>query len=375
MKFVPLGFTEEMYLDEILSKHPKGEEYGYLLKNQKEYPIFIDSVGNVLSMPPIINSNYTGRVDCNTKNVFIEVSGHKLNHISVALNIMVTALKERGGEIYSVDVKYGKENITTPNLSPKKAEVNIEKCRKILGIDITGEEMIKLLRQARFNAKNNGKVIKVEYMPYRNDIMDERDIIEEVAISFGYNDIEPEEPKIYTRGKELEIEHLSNKFREICIGLGLQEILTFTLTSKENILNKMRVSGNIVEIANPISSNWNVFRNSLIPGGLSFLSDNKHVEYPQKIFEIGDVLEIDERKETGYENISSILNSIMKNLGIKYSLEEENDKRFIDGRCSSIVVNNEKIGTMGEVHPEVLENFEIEKPVAGLEMNIEKLLP
>ncbi|RLF60773.1 MAG: phenylalanine--tRNA ligase subunit beta [Thermoplasmata archaeon] len=392
LKFVPLGFTEEMYLDEILSKHPKGEEYGYLLKNQKEYPIFIDSVGNVLSMPPIINSNYTGRVDCNTKNVFIEVSGHQLNHISVALNIMVTALKERGGEIYSVDVKYGKENITTPNLSPKKAEVNIEKCRKILGIDITGEEMIKLLRQARFNAKNNGKVIKVEYMPYRNDIMDERDIIEEVAISFGYNDIEPEEPKIYTRGEELEIERLSNKFREISIGLGLQEILTFTLTSKENILNKMRVSGNIVEIANPISSNWNVFRNSLIPGGLSFLSDNKHVEYPQKIFEIGNIVKINEKEETktkdlrylsilltdnaiGYENISSILNSIMKNLGIKYSLEEENDKRFIDGRCSSIVVNNEKIGIVGEVHPEVLENFEIEKPVAGLEMNIEKLLP
>ncbi|HDI02639.1 MAG TPA: phenylalanine--tRNA ligase subunit beta, partial [Candidatus Aenigmarchaeota archaeon] len=390
LKFVPLGFEKEMYLDEILKEHPKGQEYGYLLEGKEEYPIFIDSEGNVLSMPPIINSNYTGKVDESTRNVFVEVSGHDINHISVALNVIVTALKERGGEIYSVDVKYGNETVTTPNLEPKRAEMRVDYCRKILGIDISGEEMVKLLRESRFDAVAKGDKIEVLYPAYRNDIMDERDLVEEVAISFGYNKIEPEEPKIYTRGEELEIEKFCNRVREICIGLGLQEVLNFTLTSKEDLLKNMRVEGEVVEIENPVSSNWCVFRNSLLPGCLRFLSYNKHVEYPQKIFEIGDTIEIDETRETktrdvrrlavlltdrivGYENISSILDAILRNLGVTYKLKEKESKKFIEGRCAAVLVNNEVIGEVGEIHPQVLENFELELPVVALELDLEKL--
>ena len=390
LKFVPLGFEKEMCLDEILKEHPKGQEYGYLLEGKEEYPIFIDSEGNVLSMPPIINSNYTGKVDESTRNVFVEVSGHDINHISVALNVIVTALKERGGEIYSVDVKYGNETVTTPNLEPKRAEMRVDYCRKILGIDISGEEMVKLLRESRFDAVAKGDKIEVLYPAYRNDIMDERDLVEEVAISFGYNKIEPEEPKIYTRGEELEIEKFCNRVREICIGLGLQEVLNFTLTSKEDLLKNMRAEGEVVEIENPVSSNWCVFRNSLLPGCLRFLSYNKHVEYPQKIFEIGDTIEIDETRETktrdvrrlavlltdrivGYENISSILDAILRNLGVTYKLKEKESKKFIEGRCAAVLVNNEVIGEVGEIHPQVLENFELELPVVALELDLEKL--
>ncbi len=390
LKFVPLGFEKEMYLDEILKEHPKGQEYGYLLEGKEEYPIFIDSEGNVLSMPPIINSNYTGKVDESTRNVFVEVSGHDINHISVALNVIVTALRERGGEIYSVDVKYGNETVTTPNLEPKRAEMRVDYCRKILGIDISGEEMVKLLRESRFDAVAKGDKIEVLYPAYRNDIMDERDLVEEVAISFGYNKIEPEEPKIYTRGEELEIEKFCNRVREICIGLGLQEVLNFTLTSKEDLLKNMMAEGEVVEIENPVSSNWCVFRNSLLPGCLRFLSYNKHVEYPQKIFEIGDTIEIDETRETktrdvrrlavlltdrivGYENISSILDAILRNLGVTYKLKEKESKKFIEGRCAAVLVNNEVIGEVGEIHPQVLENFELELPVVALELDLEKL--
>ncbi len=389
LKFTPLGFTKEMNLKEILKEHPKGQEYGYLLKGKEEYPIFIDSTGNVLSMPPIINSNYTGKVDENTENVFIEVSGHDINNISIALNVVVTALKERGGQLYSVDVKYDK-TIITPDLNPKRAEINIENCRKILGMKISSKEMIKLIKQARFDAKLKGEKIEVLYIPYRNDIMDERDLIEEIAISFGYNDIELEEPKMYTKGEETKLEIFSNKIREICIGLGLQEVLNYTLTSKKDLLKNMRVEEKLVEIENPISSNWSVFRNSLIPVCLRFLSYNKHTEYPQNIFEIGDVVKIDENQETetrdirdltilltdriiGYENISSVLSSLMDNLKIEYKLEEMKSKKFIEGRCASIVLKNKKIGEIGEIHPEVLENFGLEMPTAVLELNLEEI--
>lgn len=390
LKFVPLGFEKEMTLEQILSEHPKGQEYGYLLKGKKEYPIFLDSSGNVLSMPPIINSNYTGKVDENTKNVFIEVSGHDIKHISVALNVIVTALVERGGNLYSVDVKYENKNITTPNLEPKKTSLKIENCRKILGMDISGKEMVKLLRQSRFDAKLNGENIEVFCPPYRNDIMDERDLIEEVVISFGYNDIEPEEPGFYTKGGELEKELYSKKAREVCIGLGLQEILNYTLSDKKDLIENMESGGELVEIENPVSSNWSVFRNSLLPVCLRFLFNNKHMEYPQNIFEIGDVVRIDKTRETktrderhltilltdritGYENISSFLKALMDNLGLKYDLKEKESKTFVKGRCACIMVKGKVTGEMGEVHPKVLENFGLEMPVVGLEINLEEL--
>lgn len=390
LKFVPLGFTKEMSLKEILKEHPKGQEYGHLLKGKDEYPIFIDSTDNVLSMPPIINSNYTGKVDENTRNVFIEVSGHDLRQIEVALNVVVTALKERGGEICSVDVEYGGKTLVTPDLAPKKAKMDVEYCRKILGMNISGKEMVKLLKQSRFDAKLKGRKIEVLYPSYRNDIMDERDIIEEIAISFGYNDIEPEELKIYTRGEGAVIENFSNKIREICIGLGLQEILNYTLSDKKDLLKNMIIKNELVEIENPVSSTWSVFRNSLIPGCLRFLSCNKHVEYPQRIFEIGDVIKLDENQETktrdvrnlailltdrtmGYENVSSILNSLMKNLGVKYELEEMKSEKFVEGRCAYVVVKNKVIGQVGEIYPEVLENFGLEMPVVVLELNLEGL--
>ncbi|MCD6399129.1 MAG: phenylalanine--tRNA ligase subunit beta [Candidatus Aenigmarchaeota archaeon] len=391
LKFKPLGFDKEMSLEEILKIHPKGLEYRHLLKGKKEYPIFIDNNKNVLSMPPIINSDYTGRVDEKTKNVFIEVSGHDIDRISIALNVIVTALRERGGEIFSVDVVYGKEKITTPNLSPKKFKMNINKCKKILGLDLDKKEIVDLLKKSRFDAKIVGNDIYVSYIPYRNDIMDERDLIEEVAISYGYNKINPEKIEINSKGEELPIEIFSNKIREICIGFGIQEILTFTLTNKENLTSKMRKNDKIIELSNPVSLSWSVFRNSLIPNGLEFLSNNKHVQYPQKIFEIGDVLKIDEKKETktndvrklsilltdseiGYEKISSILKSFMNAIGVEYDLKEIEDRSFIIGRCASVHVENEVIGVIGEIHPEVLENFDLEKPVIGMELNLNRLM-
>lgn len=392
LKFKPLGFKEEMTLEQIIKKHPKGKEYGYLLENHKEYPIFIDKEKNVLSMPPIINSEYTGKVDEKTKNVFIEVSGHKINTISIALNVIVLALRERGGEICSVDINYEKEKITTPDFSPNYEKMNLEKCKKILGLELSKKEIKDLLKKSRCEGKIKGNKIKVKYPAYRKDIMNERDLIEEVGISYGYEKIDPEKIKFQTRGEEKEIEKFENKMRELCIGFELQEILTFTLTSKKNLLEKMRAKDKkIIEISNPVSKNWSVFRNSLLPNMLEFLSKNKHVQYPQKIFEIGKIAKINKQKETrtedltnlsimitdnevGYENIVSILDSVMENLGIKYSLKKSKNKNFIESRTAKIFIKGKKIGKLGEIYPEVLENFNLEKPVVALEINLDKLL-
>lgn len=393
IKFKPLGFAEALSAKEIIEKHPKGNQYGYLLSGTKEYPVWLDSRNRILSMPPIINSEEFGSVTEKSTDIFIECTGDDLNQLNTAINVLATALTERGGKIESVEIIYKNKKIITPDLSSKKSHLDPEYCRKILGLEISDTEIIRLLKEARCNAKLDRKKIHVEYPAYRNDILHQRDLVEDVAISFGYNDIEPDIPKIATTGSSNKLEDFSNKIREICIGLGLQEVLTFTLTNKENMFKKMNLpGGNLVEIENPVSSTWSVFRNLLMPNLLEFLTHNKNQEYPQHIFEIGDVVFLDPtNKDTGvtnkrvlcvaltntqigYEDASSMLSSFLFNLGFDTNLKKTDHASFILGRVADINIGNKKVGIIGEIHPQVLNNWNLEKPVIVFELDIEEIM-
>jgi len=389
IKFIPLDFEEELTPAEILEKHPKGREYGHLIDKFGEYPLMIDSAGNVLSIPPIINSVYTGKVSPQTKNVFIELTGQEVERLSVALNVLVAAFYERGGEVLSVDVNYPDGTIVTPDMTPREFSIDAEECRKILGLDLKKKEIINLLKRASYDAKSkNGKLL-VKYPAYRNDIMHSRDVIEDIAIAYDVNRIDPQPPELSTIGTMDPKEEFCDTVREVIVGLGFQEVLTFSLVSKKNLFDKMNLKEKeICEIANPISTSWNSIRNWLLPSILDFLRANLHVEYPQKVFEVGDVVVIDGKEETGtrtekklacavsggracYEDISSVLDAFLRNIGVEYRLKGKRHKSFISGRSAEVVTNGRAVGIVGEIHPLVLNNWGIEKPVAAFEIDID----
>lgn len=390
IKFIPLEFTEELTPKEILEKHPKGKEFGHLLKGYKEYPIFIDSGGNVLSLPPIINSDYTGKVTEDTKDIFIECSGFNFKFLIPALNVIVSALADRGAKIETVKVIYPDSTVITPDLTPKKSFVSVDYANKVFGLKLTAKEICKLLEQARYEAKANGKKIDVLYPAYRQDIMHQRDVVEDIIISYDYNKVEPVIPKLTTVGKIDEKEIFSNRVADVMVSLGLQEILSYTLTNKENLFKKMNLKEEeVIEIENPVSANWNVFRNWLLPSLMEFFSNNQHIKYPQNIFEIGDIIVIDRKQETktrdirklsvaisdskvGYYDILAILDAFMSTLGKKYELKKGKHSSFIEGRVADIVVGK-KVGLIGEIHPLVLKNWKLEMPVAAFEINLEGL--
>jgi phenylalanyl-tRNA synthetase beta chain len=290
-----------------------------------------------------------------------------------------------------VKVVYPKETIFTPSLEPKKAEVSIEYVKKISGLELTSKQICELLEMARYDVKLIGKKIEATYPAYRQDIMNPRDIVEDILISYGYDKIQPVYPLIHTIGKIDELEKFLNSIAEVMVGLGFQEILSYTLTNKENLFKKMNLKENkIVEIENPISSSWSVFRNWILPSLLEFLSNNKHVEYPQKIFEIGNAVVMDETKETktkdvkkiacaiadtkaSYEDISSVLDSFLSSLGISYKLKPIKHESFIEGRVAGIFLEDKEIGFIGEVSPSVLENWKLEMPVAAFEIELEPI--
>ncbi|MBI2584052.1 MAG: phenylalanine--tRNA ligase subunit beta, partial [Candidatus Aenigmarchaeota archaeon] len=298
VSFVPLGFKKEMHPSQILKEHPKGKEYGHLLTKGK-YPILMDSKGQVCSMPPIINSELTGKVTENTKSVLVEVSGYRIERISLALNVMAAALVARGGKIESVtSILPSGRKITSPSFEEMEFSISADNVRKFLGMPLSNEEIVHLLERQRYDARASGKRIIARYLSCRDDVMHERDLIEDIAIAFGYNEIEPEIPRIFTIGKADDREVFAEGLKEAMIGLGFQEIMAFILTNKDNQFRKMHMNGESAEISNPVSDNWNCLRSWLLPSALEFLSKNKHAEYPQKIFEIGDCVILDDRAET-----------------------------------------------------------------------------
>jgi phenylalanyl-tRNA synthetase beta chain len=392
MKFVPLGFDKEMTLREILLKHPKGQEYGHLLEGLEKYPVFIDGAKNVLSMPPVINSDYTGKVTSETRDLFIECSGFDLKFLIPGLNIMVSALAERGGRIETVEVVFPDEKITTPDLKPGKMIVSLDYIRKRSGLEISTANIKNLLLKAGYDVKITRNKLEALYPAYRQDIMHPADVVEDLIIRYGYNKIEPIFPKIPTSGSMTKINRFSGNVREVMAGLGAQEVLSYYLTGRENLIRKMCLREmEVMELENPVSENWCIFRTWIIPSIMEFLGKNSKKEHPQQVFEIGEVIIPDKTaetrslnpvrlawavsgKEAGFTQAKQALDYLMGYVDVKYEIREAEHDSFIPGRVGRVFVNDKSVAYIGEVHPQVLENFGLENPVACFELNLTDLL-
>ncbi len=381
IKFVPLGKEEEMDLNEILMKHEKGVEYAQLLEGHELYPIILDKNGNVLSFPPIINGQLTAVTE-NTRNIFIDVTGTDFRAVMDALNIISTSIAERGGKLEQVEIK-GREKLLTPDLNPREMEVEAEYIKKILNIEEKGEITEALLRMGH-DVSVEGEKIKVFYAAWRNDILHPIDLVEDIAIGYGYEKFEAELPKSMTFGSSFDY----NRIHHTMIGLGFNEVVTLSISSPEKEFEKMEMEGEAAEIANPIAREHSILRISLLPSLLEILSKNRHNELPQQIYEVGDVVKFENgeaRQKTmlagvkidaraGFTECKSIVEAILRNLGYKLDVEEKKHPSFIEGRCASIILNGNEIGYFGEVKPSVISNFDLEYPVIAFEIDL-SLLP
>ncbi len=386
-KFVPLGFDKELSLREILESTEAGKKYSYILNKYNRYPILVDSNNNIISFPPIINSNKIGKLDINTKNIFIDVSGTDLEKILLALNVIVLTLKDFGGEIYSINVIYPDKKIKTPELKVIKKEMDLNKIKKYLGIELDYNEIIKHLNRKRMNAKIENNKLIVEYLNYRNDILSEYDIIEEILISYGYNNLKPREIKIYTKGGLSKERKIMNNIRKIMVSMGCTEIYTPILSNKDinSLLNDDR---EIIELINPASSSYNSIRVYLLTSFLQLLSENNELRFPAKIFELNrvsyiknnkiiedlDLLYIYSNYEVSVNNSLKVLKRLFKELRIDFDIRNSNHKFLIDGRQGDIFVNNENIGWVGEINPNILEKLGIKYPLTGFEISIKELI-
>ncbi len=386
--FVPLDYTGNMTLAEILKEHPKGMKFAYILESKDKYPLILDSNDDVLSFPPIINGELT-RVTEDTKNLFIDVTGLD-ESVNIALNIISTSLAERGGSIESVLIlDDANEKKVTPDLNPLIRQISVKEAQKLIGLKISPEKCIECLMKMRFGAKllKGKSKIEIEVPAYRADILHSWDIIEDIAIGFGYDRIEPVFPKTVGIGMAHPLEDQKALIREIMVGLGYFEVMTFTLTNEEKNFRKMRLSlptedndSAITRLKHPISKDYTILRTSILPNLLEILSLNKHREMPHRIFEVSEVMINSKSKEriagasihsnSEFSEVKSIVESLLKELEQPYEITESKSPTFLEGRVADVMVNGNVIGVFGEIHPETITNFELAHPICGFELNI-----
>ncbi|MBI4095658.1 MAG: phenylalanine--tRNA ligase subunit beta [DPANN group archaeon] len=404
--FVPLTFTEKLLPKQILEKHPKGLEYQHLLKGLSYYPIFTDAKNNVLSMPPVINSNDLGQVNEKTTNVLVEVTGTDYESVNNVLRIMAITFADRGGDLYSVIIDYpSRKPDATPHFETRHYEIKVDDVSKLLGEKLSAEDVVKALQKARYNVSAEKNLIHVTIPSYRTDIMHQVDIYEDVAIFHGLDKFTPESAALPSVGKLSENEKLSRKIRELCIGTGAQEIMSFVLTNNEYLFGNMnmlaegaseqRLAGpsqtsfglGVIEIDNPVSFTYSVVRSWLLPSLLEFLSKNTAKEFPQKIFEVGDCVILNAKAEVGSDTVRKLafafsdtnanftdakqaLEAVAGALGWKIIFVEHEHPSFISGRSAAVMKDGKQIGFIGEIHPQVIKNWNLGMPVVGFEVSL-----
>ncbi|MGM5487655.1 MAG: phenylalanine--tRNA ligase subunit beta [Nanobdellota archaeon] len=384
--FRPLESAEKMSASKILSEHPTGKEYGHLLEGKAMYPLFIDATDQILSMPPIVNSHTTGKVNANTTDVFIECSGFDYQILSRCLNIIVTAFADMGGELHSLNLEYPDGKHVTPELAPKKHDFDVAYINKRLGLSLTEAEATKLLSRMGYGFKD-GKVLVPSY---RTDIMHMVDFAEDIAIAYGYENFDVVIPERGTVGQEDPFERYKAKTAQLLAGLGLIEINTHHLTNHDAQCTRMNAELSLVTLKNAMSVEHNALRAWMSPTLCETLAANKHNEYPQEIFGFGSIFKQDENAETGvredqrlgvalcredadFTAIKQMFDYLCRSLAVDYEFEETEHPSFIPGRVARVRIKGRKVAYVGELHPAVLTNWKIEMPVAAFELNMSEL--
>lgn len=382
--FVPLTSQKTMTISEILENTDVGKDYGGLLGNSSQIPILLDSDNNTVSFPPIINAAMTVVVP-KTKNLFVEVTGINKQDAEDMLAIVTTILQSAGFSLYGIKITGA--NNSSPKLESRKITITPTLINDTLGLSLSAPKIITALRKSRLDAISKGKNIVCTIPAYRFDIFGPMDLVEEVALGYGIQNLEPTISPSQTIGKINPISLQLKSLDKTMIGLGYLEALNSSLTSKRVLYDMTnRDSTKIISVLDSKSQEHTILRDSILPGLLENISKNIHESYPQKMFETGTVFVTDNpivekinfsgisaHKDANFTEIKSIVQSALNiGFGIKIETKTSTNPTFEQGHCASIILNNIPIGIMGKIDSKIIEHYKIRVPVMGFEISLSK---
>jgi phenylalanyl-tRNA synthetase beta chain len=406
--FTPLAMDEPMTIEEILTSHPKGVDYAHLLEGMEHVPIIEDSQGAVLSFPPIINGEHT-TVQSSTRDLFIDVTGWDRRACESCLMLVALQAKERGGTIETVQITdcMGQEE-TLPNWSPVHHRVPARLVSTILGRDLDDDELTTAM--IRMGGRYTGRSPATEDeissdgtmqyagkdedmlgfdMPrWRFDLLHPVDIVEDLAIGHGYEDLGSDVPKAPMNAIPRSDDHLRRRIRTSMQGMGFMQIQSLTLSNDEDQFDRMRWKpfNEITRITNPITLEHTMMRHFLLPGLLRLLASNRHHDLPQSVYELGTVVRdhknmdrlafLTAERSGGFAAIRGRIQAFLRDIGAENVTIEalpDNEGPWLAGRAAKVMLNEEWVGCFGEIDPQISQTFELLVPLNGAEFDVEAL--
>jgi phenylalanyl-tRNA synthetase beta chain len=395
-RFVPLGMEEELDLQQILERHPKGVEYAPILAGAKVYPLLEEARGHVLSFPPIINSRAIGEVVPGDRELFVEATGTDLRAVLLIENILAVDLADRGFAIepllveYPFDTPFGRD-VRAPYPLVNDVLVPSGDFARLLGTPLAADEIARLLGSYGCDVETLGERTRVATAPYRQDYMHAVDAVEDLAIAIGVNHLSPVWPERFTPGRLARKTLLEDKVRELMIGLGFEEIIANVLCSRGDVTMRLRRSeAPLVAIENPMSESYAALRPTLLAALLAVEERSAKTAYPHRVFEVGEVVVPDADDAHGsrtaavlgalvahpsatFSELHSVLQYVAYYLDVVAELRPFDSGSFLPGRAAEVVVDGRTGGALGEIHPEVLEGWSVRMPSAYLELRLDEL--
>ena len=383
VEFVPLGSNTRMQAGRVLEETEQGIKYGGISLQGSLHP-FLVAGGEVIAMPPVINSEIT-RVEPGTRDLFIDVTGTDEATVYKVLDVIVGGLLERpGARLGIVWIQGPSGSREAPLYKPQRLELDPDWARSILGAGLGTADIVDALERMGHNAVLGDDKIIVDTPPYRVDILGPIDLVEDIAIAVGYEELGYERPLVRDPGRHRPETLLARALRDLAIGLGFTEVMQLSLTSPR-LLDALGYTRR-VEVANPVQYEYSVLRPSMIPSIVSVLAYNQHKRKPVKVFEIGVVVEPGDPPrdrvamgmgildvEVGYEDIQAAVYALLRSLGVEFEARPVEVPGLIPGRTAELVIEDKRLAVVGEVKPEVLEALGAEYPMAVAELDLEVL--
>ncbi len=399
--FVPLDSDAEMTPSDVLSAHPIGEDYAPLVADYDRYPAIYDDIG-LFSFPPVINGRRT-EVSTDSRDLLIEMTGTDQWTIDKMLTIVCYALDARGGQVESVEVEYPDETAVRPDLSVRTKSLTHWRIERTLGIELSADEVTDLLERSGLGVEaeregEDGVEYDVSIPPYRVDVLHPVDLVDDIGRAYGFNELVPRYPDVSTVGTRTEASRHEEAVRELLVGLGCEDLLNFNLTNEVELFDRMALDPEAdalgaerpPRIVEPYSQDYTVVRTWALPSLVMVLENNTHRSYPQDLAEIGLVAHVEEsentnvaehrsvaavlaRHDASYEDAKGRLQALTRNFEAALETPSTEHPSFIDGRTAAVVIDGEAVGVIGELHPAVLVEHDLEVPVAAFEFRLEAL--
>ncbi len=387
-QFVPLGGKRSEMFSSILQTNKKGNEYGSIItchKDKRCFPALKDSNG-VLALIPIINSERT-KVTTKTTNVFVDLTGSSQYVVEKAADLFAAIFMDMGAQVYPVRVNYGKKGVTLPRMEQKEIKIELGAIEQQIGVKIGFNNMISLANKMGYKASYTRGKIGFDIPSYRLDILTEQDVVEDIAIAYGYDFIR-NVPIYYTQNGVLEERTLVNNSVSLnLVGLGYSEMVDSYLTNEADNFERMRIKAeknSYIKLKNSNSKSITMLRTWIIPSLLRNLGMSVHEKMPQRIFERDLVFHLSggvsvekyhvaaicADQKSNFNDIKAVAESVLRHLKMDYTIEPASHPSFIDGRFANVMIGKSVVGYFGELHPQVISDFGIEEPCFGFELTI-----